>query len=208
MSGRTLLAAGCLMVTAASASAQSAIGGRAYFNYGTVIFSASDTLDAVAGSHQAPSIGGGGSVTGLWRGLFVDVALSQQTVDGERVFVADGEVFPLGIPLRARFRPLDVAVGWRVTARRYSPYAGIGLSRVSYRETSAFATADQDVSAARTGAVVIGGVDLPVWRWLHVGGDVRYRWVRGILGEGGVSDEFDEDQQGGIAAAVRISVVR
>jgi hypothetical protein len=195
------------VLTAASASAQPAVGVRGYFTYGAVIFSASETLDAVAGKHSATSIGGGGSVTGLWRGLFVDVALSQQTVNGERVFVAGDEVFPLGIPLKARFRPLDVAAGWRITMKRYSPYAGVGLSRVSYQETSDFSSADEQVSAARNGAVAMGGVDVPVWRWLHMGGEVRYRWVKGILGEGGVSDEFDEDRLGGFAAAVRVSLV-
>jgi len=64
------------------------------------------------------------------------------------------------------------------------------------------------VSASRNGVVAIGGVDVPVWRWLHVGGEVRYRWVKGILGEGGVSDEFDEDRLGGISVALRVSVVR
>jgi hypothetical protein len=202
------LVAGCLVLSAASASAQSPVGVRGYFTYGAVIFSATETFDAVAGKHGAPSLGGGASVTGLWRGFFVDVALSQQSIEGERVFVDDGEVFPLGIPLKVRFRPLDVAVGWRTTMRRYSPYAGVGLSRVSYQETSDFSLADDKVSAARNGAVAMGGVDVPLWRWLHVGGELRYRWVKGILGEGGVSDEFDEDRLGGISAAVRISVVR
>jgi hypothetical protein len=193
---------------AASASAQPAVGVRGYVTYGAVVFAASDSLDAVAGQHHATSIGGGGSVTGLWRGLFVDVALSQQSINGQRVFVADGEVFPLGIPLKARFRPLDVAMGWRMTLNRFSPYAGVGLSRVSYQETSDFSSADDKVSAARNGAVALGGVDVPVWRWLHVGGEVRYRWVKGILGEGGVSDEFDEDRLGGLSAALRVSVGR
>ena len=209
MSGRTLLVSCCLMLTAASASAQPAVGARGYFTYGAVIFSASETLDAVAGKHHAASIGGGGSVTGLWRGLFVDVALSQQTLDGERVFVAGGEVFPLGIPLKVRFRPLDVAVGWRATLQRYSPYAGIGLSRIELQgDERLLASPGDNVSAARNGALVMGGVDVTVWRWVQAGGEVRYRRVKGILGEGGVSDEFDEDRLGGVSAAVRISVGR
>jgi hypothetical protein len=208
MSGRTLLVSGWLMFAAASASAQSAVGARGYFTYGAVIFSAGETLDAVAGKHNAASIGGGGSVTGLWHGLFVDVALSQQILDGERVFIAEGEVFPLGIPLKVRFRPLDVAIGWRTTLKRYSPYGGIGLSRISYAETSDFAAGSDNVSAERNGALAMGGVDVPVWRWVHVGGEVRYRWVKGIPGEGGVADEFNENRLGGLSAAARVSVGR
>jgi hypothetical protein len=208
MIGRTLLVSCCLMLTAAPVAAQSSLGGRGYFTYGTVILAASETLDAVAGTHNASSIGGGGSLTGLWRGLFVDVAVSQQTVDGERVFVSGGEVFPLGIPLTVTFRPLDVAVGWRLTLPHVSPYAGIGLSRIAYKETSDFAATADDVSGGRSGGLIVGGVDVKAWRWVEVGGEVRYRRVKGLLGEGGVSEEFAEDQLGGVSAAVRISVVR
>jgi opacity protein-like surface antigen len=207
--GRALMLVGCLLAVAAPASAQLAFDARGYFTYGVTIFSAAETLDAVADKHRAPGIGGGVVLGGFWRSLFVDVGLSQQTLDGERVFVTDArEVFKLGIPLKLTFRPLDVAVGWRMKLGRYSPYGGIGLSRMNYEETSDDSAAGDNVSASRNGALIIGGVDVPVWRGVQVGGEVRYRAIKGILGEGGVSEVFDEDRLGGASAAVRISVGR
>jgi hypothetical protein len=208
MSVRSLILTGCLLAAAAPASAQLALDARGYFTYGVATSSAAKSLDAVADKHHAASIGGGVVVTGLWRELFVDVGLSQQTFNGTRVFVFDGDVFKLGIPLKVRFRPLDLAVGWRLRRGRYSPYGGIGVSRMNYEETADQAQAGDNVSAARTGALVMGGVDVPVWRWVHAGGEVRYRYIKGILGSGGVSDDFNEDRLGGVSAAVRISVGR
>jgi hypothetical protein len=208
MSGRILLVTWCLVLSAVSASAQVVVDLRGYFTYGAVTLSAADTFDAVAGQHHARTIGGGGTVTGLWRGLFADVGLSQHSFEGERVFVANGEVFPLGIPLEVKFRPLDVAVGWRMMLKRYSPFVGIGLSRISYEETSDFSTLGDEVKAARNGAMVMAGLDVRVWRWVNVGGEVRYRRVQGLLGSGGVSEAFNEDQLGGVSAAMRLSVGR
>jgi hypothetical protein len=51
-------------------------------------------------------------------------------------------------------------------------------------------------------------VDVRVWRWISAGGEFRWRRVRGILGEGGVSAEFGEDDAGGFNAGVRISIGR
>jgi hypothetical protein len=160
------------------ASAQSArVGGRGYVTYGEVQFAAADTFKAVSGSARTASLGGGGQVTGLWRGLFVDAALSRQQVDGERVFVLNGTVYKLGIPLEVRTMPLDVAVGWRVAGRRVSPYVGGGLSSIGYTETGQFAQAGEDATARKSGALLLAGVDLPLGHYLFVGGELRYRAV-------------------------------
>ena len=161
MSGRTLLVSCCLMLTAASASAQSAVGARGYFTYGAVIFSASETLDAVAGKHHAPSIGGGGSVTGLWRGLFVDVALSQQTLDGERVFVAGRRGISAGYS----------AQGQVPSARRGRRLAHDPAALLAIRGSRTLANrlrGDERLLGSggqrergRNGALVMGGVDVP-----------------------------------------------
>jgi hypothetical protein len=54
----------------------------------------------------------------------------------------------------------------------------------------------------------LGGVDVSIVSWLHAGGEIRYRQVKGIVGEGGVSAEFGEDNAGGVTAAVRVSIGR
>jgi opacity protein-like surface antigen len=148
-------------------------------------------------------------VTNLWRSVFADVAASQTSLDGERVFIDDaGTVFELGIPLEVTMRPIDVAAGWRFGFGRVSPYVGAGVTFLTYGETSDLSEGGEDVDESGTGALVLGGVDVQVWRWVFAGGEVRYRRVSGILGEGGVSAHFGEDNAGGVSAAVRISIGR
>jgi hypothetical protein len=209
MSARLLFASALAAGIAwhAPASAQD-VTPSVYVTYGSTQFAAADTLDAVTGSSGASGFGVGGSVQRLWRDLFVDVAFSQQKIDGERVFVHEGETFRLGIPIEIRFRPLDVVGGWRFRAGRLSPYAGGGLTWMSYRERSAFAAAGDDVDEGKAGGVILGGVDVDVLRLLRVGGELRYRTVNGVLGRGGASDLFGEDDLGGVAFAVRVSVGR
>jgi opacity protein-like surface antigen len=180
---------------------------RVYAVFGTTLLSAADSFDAVAGSNRALTIGAGGTVT-VWKGLFVDGAFSQIAVDGERVFVNEGTVFPLGIPLEIRMRPLDVGAGWRWTAGRLSPYAGGGFTWMSYTETSDFADTGEDLDESQTGWLLLGGVDVQLSRWVHIGGDVRYRSVNGVLGAGGVSEIYGEGNLGGFGALARVSIGR
>lgn len=208
MSGRRL--ALWLLVAAANASSAAAqtpsISG--YFTGGTVSLAASESFDAVAGSSRALSLGGGATVAGLWGGLFVDLAVTRQKMDGERVFVSNGAVFPLGIPWQATFVPIDLTAGWRWSGGHVISFVGAGATFVKYSERSDFAQDGDDVNQRKVGAVLLGGVEVPLASWIRVGGDVRYRLVKGVLGAGGVSELFGEDQLGGVSTAVRVTVGR
>jgi opacity protein-like surface antigen len=185
------------------------IGIRGYATFGVAQLAATDTFEAVAETSQQPVFGGGVQVTNIWRGVFADLGVSQiQTIEGERVFVEDGEVFELNIPLEVKMRPLDIAAGWRFAFGRVSPYVGAGVTLFRYEETSEDSDPGEDVDESANGPLFLGGVDVAIVSWLHAGGEIRYRQVTGILGEGGVSAEFGEDNAGGLAAAVRISIGR
>jgi opacity protein-like surface antigen len=182
---------------------------RGYGTFGSTVLAATETFRAVADRASASTFGAGAQVTGLWRGLFADVAVSQLVRDGERVFVDDaGAIFELGIPLEVTMRPVDLAAGWRFAFGRVSPYAGAGLTLLSYEEASGFAEPSDDVTRSGTGPLVLAGVDVQVWRWIHAGAELRYRRVSGILGEGGVSGHFGEENAGGFSSAVRLSFGR
>jgi len=56
--------------------------------------------------------------------------------------------------------------------------------------------------------VVLGGLDYTVMRWLHVGGEFRYRAISGILGNNGVSEAYGEHSVGGYAFGLRVVVGR
>jgi len=79
---------------------------------------------------------------------------------------------------------------------------------MSYKEESDFAIGSDDVDERKTGAVFLAGVDVPLGRFVRVGGEYRYRTVSGVLGEGGVSAILGEDQLGGSVFAFRASVGR
>lgn len=205
---RLMLAVAFWLISTGTGLAQPTLGGRGYVTYGTTLFTAADSFKAVDGKERQNGRGGGGTVTGLWRGVFVDVAFSQQRFDGQRVFVDSGTRYPLGIPLTIKLRPIDVATGWRFAAGRVSPYAGGGVTFISYKESGAFAQAGDDVSEQKAGALVLGGLDVAIVKWAHVGADLRYRMVTGVLGVGGVSAMFGDDQLGGFSTAMRVSIGR
>jgi outer membrane protein with beta-barrel domain len=197
--------------SATSAVAQTRFTPRGYVTYGSTVLSATESFEAVTGESSKTGVGGGGALLGIWRGVFVDVGASQQSLDGERVFVDSGTVYKLGIPVTIKLRPIDLAVGWRFTFRRMrklSPYAGVGASFISYKETSEFAASGENVDDSKSGAFYLAGADYAVMRWIHAGVEYRYRSVKGVLGTAGVSDLFNEDQLGGYAFALRISVGR
>jgi opacity protein-like surface antigen len=205
---RPLLAASILLVSATSVAAQARMMPRGYVTFGSTVYSSTESFEAITGESRKSGIGGGGALLGIWRGVFVDVGVAQQTLDGERVFIDGGTVFKLGTPVTIKMRPIDLAVGWRFQRGRISPYAGAGISFISYEERADFAQPGDDVSESKSGAMVLAGADVRVWRWLHAGGEFRFRAVKGVLGDGGVSEAFDEDQLGGYAFAVRVSVGR
>jgi hypothetical protein len=192
------------------APAQPRFGVRGYLLFGSVTLAAKDTLEAVANTHRRTILGGGGQVTNIWKGVFADVAGSQLSVDGERVFIDNRRVFKLGVPLEITMLPVDVAGGWRFSfwRGRLFPYAAAGVSYLRYEETSEFAQSGEDVRESKAGPLVLAGADVRVWRWISAGGEVRWRRVRGILGEQGASAEFSEDDAGGVHAALRISIGR
>src|SRR5687768_13006462 len=71
------------------------IGG--YGMAGTTTFTAAESFDAILGEPSGPIFGGGGRIGLPWGGLFVDVGAWRFRGEGERVFVFNDEVIPLGV---------------------------------------------------------------------------------------------------------------
>ena len=184
------------------------IGVYGYASFGSMRFAASDSFELVTGSSSQAGFGIGGGVTRLWGGLFADVSFWQHKPEGQRVFVNNGTTYPLGIPVRITFQPIDFVGGWKIEAKSIQPYVGGGVTFMSYKEESDFAVGSDNVDEQKTGGVFLAGVDIPLGRYLRVGGEYRYRAVTGVLGEGGVSAVLGEDQLGGSTFAVRASVGR
>ena len=204
--GLVFLASLLLLPGIARAQA-SEIGIVGYGAFGSTMFTAKDTFEAVGEKSREINYGGGAQLT-FWKGLGADVSFSQIKVDGQRVFVDGTTVYRLGIPVTIRMQPFDLAATWRMVRGPMAPYMGGGMTRIAYKETSPFAASGDDVDESQVGALVLGGVDIAVVKWLFVGGEFKYRKVSGVLGEAGVSKGFGEDSLGGFAASLRVSVGR
>jgi opacity protein-like surface antigen len=186
-----------------------------YGTAGVFTATAKDSFSAILDKESGTDIGAGAQIalqTGMLRGLFVQVDASRFEETGERVFVHDREVFPLGIPLTIGLTPIEVSAGYRfnparrvrgATVRsRFAVFAGGGVGSVGYKELD-----DADAFNERfTAYHVMGGADVTVWKMIQVGAEVRYRTVPDSLGVGGVSDEFNESDLGGTTIRVRFGV--
>lgn len=195
------------MLFARSAYAQ--VDVRPFALFADERFSASTTFNATLGTDTAPFWGGGVDVV-VRKHFFVDLAVSHMSRDGQRAFINNGQVFRLGIPLRVASTPIEVSGGYRFVLgkSRVVPYAGAGFGSYSYRETSDFAQSGDDVDVRHAGLLIVGGAEVRVTRWVSVTGDVQYTHVPGILGQGGLSKDANENDFGGVAGRVRVVIGR
>lgn len=185
------------------------VGGYAMF--GGINFTAADSFDAIVGSPSGPIFGGGARVGLPLGGLFVDVGAWRYRGEGERVFVANNEIFELGIPAEITVTPIELSAGWRFRFRRapkFTPYAGGGLTIVKYRETSDFSTPSEDVDESFNGYHLIGGAEYKITRWLGLAGEASWSTVPDAIGDAGVSAAFDETDLGGTTFRVKITIGR
>ena len=170
-------------------------------------FGAENTFEAVFEKSSYPMWGGGADV--VFRSFFVELSASRFKKTGQRAFHLDGETFRLGIPLRAMLTPFEVIGGYRF--RRWHPlipYAGAGFGTYHYTEESDFDDPGEGIDDRGSGFVAMGGVEVRAHRWVGVSVDVRYSRVTGIIGEGGLSGDFGDDDLGGVAARFKIALGR
>jgi len=183
---------------------------RPFFVVSAERFAAQETFKAAFGGAIEPMFGGGLEVV-LRNGIYVDAAVSRFKKTGQRAFFANGQTFPLGIPLTATLIPIEVTGGYRFNLSswpRLVPYAGAGVGSYGYEETSEFSDPSENVSTRHLGYLAVGGIDVRVHRLVGIAGDVQYTRVTGILGSGGVSKAAGEDDLGGVAVRLKVTIGR
>ena len=197
----------------AAAASDRRLGLDVFGGAGLSFPAAKDSFDAVGLSSKAFDVGGGARVTGLWRRLFVQVAMARWSDSGERAFVAaDGTTFPLGIPLDVKATFIDGTVGVKDVVRKstgrvsYLHYVGAGAGVVQFKESSPFAEPGDDLDTSKPSYHVLAGVEVPIAGWLAVAIDGRYRYIPDLLGDDGASGVLGEDSLGGFQASVGLRV--
>jgi len=143
---------------------------RPFLDVSNEKFLAVKTFDAIFGETSARFWGGGLQVTG-WHGrVYGELGASRlmkksEQLVGQRVFVSDGKVYKLGIPLRSTVKPVEFTAGYRFNAHpRVIPYVGAGFGSYHYTERSDFADPSENVDVTKRGGIFHAGVELRAHR--------------------------------------------
>jgi hypothetical protein len=197
------------------ATPRAPIGVNGFISFASMRPSASDSFSAAGLESSATEIGGGGQVTNLWRGVFVQGNVSSWDGTGERAFIDNvGNRFPLGIPLDVSMTYVDFTAGWKFTlgrrgfAQRVRPYVGGGVGFANYSESSPFAESGDDVDERFTSTHFLGGVEVSLHRWIAVAADVKFRSIPDAFGNDGIAAALRDDNLGGTSSGVRFIVGR
>lgn len=187
------------------------VGVRAYGFYEFDALAASNTFKAVTGSSTTNGFGAGVEVTNVASKVFIRATFAHAGKDGERVFVNNGQVFPLGIPLTVGMTPIELGGGWRSVVdrrARYAIYAGAGVVFLNYSETTPSGTAADNTSKTFSGYSLFGGFDRTFHKNLVAGVEVQYRGVPNAIGKAGASAAFGETNLGAFAIRALFGVKR
>jgi opacity protein-like surface antigen len=180
------------------------IGLRWFGQAGVAVPDARDSFKADMGRAYGFAFGGGAQVR-FHNGLFVEASFDQFRKTGERVFVFDGTVFPLGIPDTVTIRPLVFSAGYRFSRTRPRvPYVGGGIGTFQLIERTPFSDQSEEVRERYIGYRVLGGIEFRRGRRLAAAIEGAYTQVPDSLGIGGVSQVFREHDLGGFDARVKV----
>ncbi len=209
-----------VLAVAAPAAAQTRMGSTrpaqdrpgisAFGTYDWLSITSSKTFDAVFGTSKTRAIGAGADVVNIWKHVFLRVAASKTTMDGERVVVVNSTVYKLGTKLSVQMQPTEAGAGWRFVSRgsrsRFTPYVGASAVFLSYKETSDFADTGDNVSETFKGFGVFGGVDVKLTNQIFAGGEAQYRSVNTTPAANSVAASFNEKDFGGVVLRVKLGV--
>jgi hypothetical protein len=164
---------------------------------------AHDTFNAVLGSSGEPVFGGGGQVRVHGR-IFVEGSVERFQRTGQRVFIANSQVFKLGISDTVRVIPVAVTLGYRHDDRHMTSYVGGGIGRYFYEERSAFADSSENPSERFTSYHALVGVEFGHRAWLRTAVEVQFTSVPGALGSSGTAAAFGEHNLGGVQVRLKL----
>lgn len=196
------------LAASAPASAQE-VAVRGFGDVGITSFTASRSFEAIFDTAIGSTFGGGGEVV-LPAGIFGRLHASRFRRTGERVFVVDEQVFPLGIETTVTITPVVIAGGYRFGRGRVVPYAGGGIGWHRLQETDEFATADDEVDQTSMGYHALGGAEVRISRWLGAAFEAEWATVPDALGQNpnSVSAAYGETDLGGMTVRARIVIGR
>ena len=184
---------------------------RGFGDIGLTRFAAADTFKATLGSSSGVFFGGGVEVV-LPQRVFFNVRMSRFQKTGERVFVDEDEVFPLGIEMKVGITPIEVTGGYRFQSRsrprNVIPFVGGGVGWHKYSEKSDFSQAGDDVDETFRGYHALGGVEFRTSRWFAITAEAQWTTISDALGSelSSASELYGESNLGGLGLRVRFVI--
>lgn len=179
-------------------------GIRGFADVSYHFFTANDTFDAVLGQPGGPFFGGGAEFR-FGNGLFVQGAARYFKKTGERVFVLDDEVFPLGIEDEVTVQPTEFTGGYRFRSGATVSYVGGGAGIYRFKETSEFEQAGERVDEQFTSYHFLAGAEFRTTAWIGAAVEMQYTLVPDSL-TGGLADIHDEHDLGGFDIRFKIVI--
>ena len=198
------------------------LGASGFVDWAPTTFSAKDSFEAILDTSSGPFYGGGGQVN-LPLNLFARVDVTRFKKDGERAFVTHQwrRRQNSGSRRRSTMTPIELTGGYRrpLTFGRRGGKPGArpsqGFTHHSvrwWRRGRREVQGDRRLRAAGrrcdesfTSYHFIGGVEVPLWKFVGVGAEYHHRWVPDALGTGGVSEQFNETDLGGWTFRFRLT---
>jgi opacity protein-like surface antigen len=181
---------------------------RGFGQLGYLSLAARQSFEAVFGDSYVVLPGGGVQVVSP-EGVFLQIGVERYVKHGQRVFVADGTVYPLGIPASLTVVPVMFEAGYRAPVRgRVVPYGGGGAGFHYVKETSAFADEEDDPKERFLALSALGGVEIRTSRWIRTAIEVQYTSVTKEGGPGGAAAAYGEKNLGGLNVRFRLVVGR
>jgi opacity protein-like surface antigen len=169
---------------------------------------AKDSAKAVFDGSSGGFIFGGAVRVGLSHHFGLALGVRRFSKDGERVFVADpnGEVFPLGHPLKVRTLPIALVATYRILPdSRLVPYVGAGAGLTSFKEETTVGGLTESDSSTKFSIHALAGVEFSGKGPIGFGIEAQWFTAPNSVGLAGVSAVYDEKDVGGLSIAAKIS---
>jgi hypothetical protein len=179
------------------------LGFRAFADVDMTKMAASSTFNAVTGSSTMLGFGAGAELLNVWKRLFLRGGFQTGSTDGFRGFLTPEGFVSTGIPIDISVTNVELMAGWRSYLKKHPKgawYVAGGLVTGSFSQTSPDADSTEDDSASHPGFGILGGFEWVVRdkkNKIVAGFEAEYKTIGGVLGVGGISKAFNEDDLGG-----------
>ena len=164
-----------------------------------------DSFKAVFDSMGGMLFGAGMRVE-LPKGIYVEGALDYFSKDGYRVYVSGTKVVRTDFDTSISIIPITFTGGYRFRLKpSIVPYIGAGFGRYYFRQKDIATELKGESSYKGYGGYhLLGGIEFRGDKPISFAGELKWNTVPQVIGEGGVSKYYEEDNIGGVSFSFKV----